>query len=216
MPRYSIERPPSRRERAMQQTQLDMQQQQQDANMQSDLLKQAISLYGLQQDRALAPERLRTAQLQNDALEFENAWAQPMAEARHAATMGLAGQRNDKVGISPIEAAQLVQYKIWTPDQAREALMSPEQRAIAAQQRATEEAARQQAIAADQAMQGGGAPSGASPGFLQMGMNYGPAQMGAIPEVYRWLSQLIKGVANPPPNTAPIPSHESSYPSYIN
>lgn len=153
MPRYSVEPRPNRRTKIAEQSKLDLAQQSVDQNQLNDYMGFATNLYGLQKDRAMQPEVLRGARLQNDAQEFENAWAQPMAEARYNATQALAGQRNDKVGISPQEAAMLVQSQIWTPDQAREALMSPAEKTALAQQKAAAEATRQQAIAADQAQQ---------------------------------------------------------------
>lgn len=95
MPRYNIERRPTRADRAQQQTQLDIAQQQADSGQQNDWINQAVKLYGLQQDRLMQPERLRAAGLANTGAEFEQAWAQPRAEqafAGNALQQQLAGQ----------------------------------------------------------------------------------------------------------------------------
>lgn len=212
MPRYNLSSPAASNPRVQQQA-LDQQQQQLDQSQQNDWIHQIATLAGVQQQQQMLPGQLQAQQLgnthlglQNTAQGLENDYYPSLVQSQIDTRNALAGLNAEKAGPDPHRAALMVQYGIWTPDQAREYMMSPEQRAAAQATAQQKEAERQAKIARDQAQQASVLPPGTD--AYNSGYNI---FHGASPEP----GPELKAATGIPEFLAPILHHGMNVPAAI-
>lgn len=191
MPRfnpYSQGRP----DKQAQATALDQSQQQLDQSQQHDWINQIASLYGIQQQQQMLPGQLQGQQLQNTYAGLENTnlglqndYLPSNEQAKQTGIYAMAGANDTKAGPLPHDIMQGVQYGIYTPEQARQMLMTPEQKAADVQAQAGKTQTHWQNLEGDARANGVAGREGTI-------MNeFGPDNL-----------EYLRGLQGPPPATA--------------
>lgn len=191
MPRfnpYSQGRP----DKQAQATALDQSQQQLDQSQQHDWINQIASLYGIQQQQQMLPGQLQGQRLSNEHMGLENTnlglqndYLPSNEQARQTGIYAAAGVNDGKAGINPDAVARLVQTGVWTPEYARNKLMTPEEREADAKAQVAKTQAHWQNLEGDARANGVAGREGTI-------MNeFGPDNL-----------EYLRGLQGPPPATA--------------